>query len=108
HILTECDLGGPRRLIGIRAERHGMRHACNGYNEKDRKGRAHVMPSHIGTISYGGTCRRPVAEKYTPAKYHPYRVRFRLAAFPEHGHRRLYADEFVCMLPASLLAKCKS
>src|SRR5260370_2409288 len=41
HILAECNSGGLRRLIGIRAKCRGLRYARDGYCEKDRKAHAH-------------------------------------------------------------------
>src|SRR5207248_11762284 len=62
-ILAECDRGGLYRLVGIRAERRGLRHTCNGYNEKDRKAYPHgaLLKWAIPKVS-----RCPVVEQYTP------------------------------------------
>src|ERR1700730_14687902 len=48
HVLAKRDLAWRRQLVGIRAKRRGLRHACKRYNEKDRKAYPHGAPPTVG------------------------------------------------------------
>src|SRR5260370_33826665 len=70
HILAECNSGGLRRLIGIRAKCRGLRYDRDGYCEKDRKAHAHSSLQEWRDFTMRASCRN-----HLPGRIHVYLTR---------------------------------